>query len=112
MTMGCPLCFKKWAPSAAPAGSEKCQQTTFASKRSPTEAALPFLLAVKRGLLGDESSDELFEPINCDLIQNRGLQPQIVRDLPVEGGALVASDRFRIRANPAALAGQLSSCEV
>jgi hypothetical protein len=30
-----------------------------------------------------------------------------VRDLPIEGGALVAYDRLRIRANPAALAGQL-----
>ena len=65
------------------------------------------MLGVKRGLLCDEFVDELFEPINCDLIENRRLQPLIMRDLPVEGGALVAHDCFRIRANQPALAGQL-----
>ena len=66
------------------------------------------MLGVKRDLLCDEFCDELFEPLNCDPIQNRALQPLIVRDLPVESGALVAHDRFRIRANPAANSRSIS----
>ena len=65
------------------------------------------MLGVKRGLLCDEFADELFEPINCDLIHRR-LQPLIMRDLPVEGGALVAHDRFRIPANPAGIGWSIS----
>jgi hypothetical protein len=63
---------------------------------------------VKRDLLCDEFCDELFEPLNGDLIQNRGLQPQIVRDLTVEGSTLVAHDRFRIRANPTGIGWSIS----
>jgi hypothetical protein len=63
--------------------------------KEAAEAALLFLLEVKRGLLCLHSLYQFLDPINGTLICNRGRQALVMLDFAVEFDALVTHSNLR-----------------